>query len=90
LPTVVAAPPRVQLKMPEGASVGEVFRIARVVRHLSWSECAAAIGVSKKTYSRIEAGTREPRDDEITRFAELVDQDEGMFHNPEAAPHPVA
>jgi transcriptional regulator with XRE-family HTH domain len=77
------------LVVPGDSSLAERLRLARVAARLSPEEMAAALGVSLRTWQRLEDGTREPRPGELLLIAERTNQDLSFFGaspDPEEAP----
>jgi transcriptional regulator with XRE-family HTH domain len=63
------------LAVPVATPVADLVRFCRVVSGLSRHEMARKIGVSKRTYDRIEDGSRPPRRGELLAIAQVSDQD---------------
>lgn len=70
---------RSALLVPAGMAVGDRVRLARIAKRRTVAEMAAALGMSKGTYERIEHGSRPPRRGELIAIAQLTDQDLEFF-----------
>jgi transcriptional regulator with XRE-family HTH domain len=55
------------------------LRLARIAAGLDVDDIARAIGVSKRTYQRLEDGSRQVRPLELTAIAQLTGQDVEFF-----------
>lgn len=69
----------VVLHLPAGAHASDRFRIARVTAQLTPPEVAVLLGISLKTYQRIENGSRQPDAAEVRRMAALTGQALAFF-----------
>ncbi len=67
------------LVVSEATTVGDRFRVARIAAGLTPNEAARLLGVSQRTYERIESDVREPRRGEIVAFAQITGQDVAFF-----------
>jgi transcriptional regulator with XRE-family HTH domain len=67
------------IRLPQGVTTGDRLRIARAAVGLSGKEMARALGVSLKTYERIERGERELRLSELHALAAATGQDPEFF-----------
>lgn len=54
-------------------------RLARIAAGRSRAELAEEVGVSKRTYERIETGSRSPRRAELDAIAQATGQDVSFF-----------
>lgn len=57
----------------------QMVELAREAKGYSRAEFARLLGVSQPKVSRVEEGISEPTPDELTRYAELLDQPTGLF-----------
>lgn len=67
------------LTIAAGTSLGDRIRIARVVAGRSMEEMASVLGVSARTYQRIETGERPVRRIELVAIAEVTGQEFDLF-----------
>lgn len=95
-PPDLAGQPTV-IHVPEGLTAGERIRRARLASGRSRKATARAIGVSLRTYDRIEADERELRASEVSALAAFTGQDEEFFLGTTSSgdgagtlPHPLA
>lgn len=58
---------------------GRRIRTARVAAGLRPTQMASALGISRRTYDRLEDGSRHPRAGELAKIAELTGQDVEVF-----------
>lgn len=78
-PIVSPVRQRLSLEVSEELAIGQRMKLARVAADLDPDAVAAAFGISRRTYDRIEAGERSPKRAELVVFAQLTDQDTSFF-----------
>jgi transcriptional regulator with XRE-family HTH domain len=78
------------LSLPEGLAVGDRIRMARLAIGMRPTEMARALGMSLKTYQRLERGEREPRLSEIHLLVEITGQTVGYFYGTTSPAEPVS
>jgi transcriptional regulator with XRE-family HTH domain len=67
------------LTVPAEMQAAARIRLARIAAGLSRKEAARALGLSLRTYDRVEAGERELTLGEAGRLAQLTGQDHAFF-----------
>lgn len=60
-------------------SIGDRLRLARIAAGLTQEEAARAIGLSPRTWTRLELEGREPRLGELIAIAQITGQDLEFF-----------
>lgn len=69
----------VEVRIPEDAGIGTVFRVARYLAGMRPKDAAEALGLSQSSYQRIESGERQPRAAEVIAFAQITGQSIELF-----------
>jgi transcriptional regulator with XRE-family HTH domain len=67
------------IRFPDQVTMGDRLRIARAASGLSRKEMAQALGVSLKTYERLERGERELRVSELHALVAATGQEPQFF-----------
>jgi transcriptional regulator with XRE-family HTH domain len=70
------------LRVRSDIRLNELIRLARLAAGFERKELAQRLGLSKRTYERIEDGSRQPRAGEVVAIAQITGQDVELFGDP--------